>query len=132
VSERPRISVEARVNQRGNFVANWTTPHPPLFYPPDNRLENNTGFRDDFFLRHCWHLTDRYSDVSPAAVLLRFRNVPLNWDEGNHPAVRYIMYAIRAEFEAVINEITKSLEVVASPRIGFARDDTTGLELILT
>jgi len=42
------------------------------------------------------------------------------------------MYAIRAEFEAVINEITKSLEVVASPRIGFARDDTTGLELILT
>jgi len=64
---------------------------------------------------------------------IRFRDVPLRWqsDEHNHPAIRYIIYAIRAKFEAIVNELRQSLEIITSPRMGFTRDDEAGVEMTI-
>lgn len=130
-STRPTISVVAEINQQGNFVTKWATPFPPSLRPPRYQLENNTGFKEDFFLE-CWHNTEPFGNRRPASELLWFRHFPLSFDEGEHPAVRYIMYAIRAEFDAMINQIRASLNVTASPSIAFIRDDETGLEMTVS
>jgi hypothetical protein len=53
-------------------------------------------------------------------------------DGSDHPAIRYVIYAIRCRFDAIIKEVTKALDVVDHPQMKFAQDDDNGLELALS
>jgi hypothetical protein len=118
----PKISLHARINQAGNFAVRWTTPH----LQSKKGMENRTGFTD-VFVEKCWLHAEIYGTSS--TELLRFRNVPLQWrcDE-DHPALRYIVYALCSKYFAVVRELRRNLEVVDAPGIEFVRDDENHLE----
>jgi hypothetical protein len=96
------------------------------------QLVNITGLKDEFF-RECWYHREAYGNTRPPAELLRFRNVPLRYSDGSdHPATRYVIYAIRCRFDAVVNEVRQVMNVVAVPKMNFTQDDETGVELALS
>ena len=134
VSERPSVSLRATINRRGNFALVWVPPGPSLVLGPDGALEtlNTSGLRDGLF-RRGFYQTEAYGDTRPPAELLRFRSVCLRYLDGSdHPAIRYVIYAIRCRFDAIIKEVTKALDVVDHPQMKFAQDDDNGLELALS
>jgi hypothetical protein len=133
-SERPSVSLRATINQRGNFALVWVPPGPSLVLGPDGALEtlNTSGLRDGFF-RRGFYQTEAYGNTRPPVELLRFRSVCLRYLDGSdHPAIRYVIYAIRCRFDAIVEEVTKALDVVDHPQMKFAQDDDNGLELALS
>jgi hypothetical protein len=135
VSERPNVSLRATINQRGNFTLKWVPSGPALILTPDGALEtlNTSGLRDGFFRRGIYQ-TEAYGNTRPPAELVRYRGVCLKYTEGSdHPSIRYVIYALRRRFDAIVDEVTKALDVVGDlPQMKLTQDDDTGLELTLT
>jgi hypothetical protein len=135
-SQRPSVSLRATLNQRwGNFYVDWRSPGRELLPSSEGRMQlvNTTGLKDDF-LREYWYLRAGSGDqYRRATELLRFRKLPLRYSDGSdHPATRYVMYAIRCRFDAVINQVKQVMNVAAAPKMNFTQDDDAGLELALS
>jgi hypothetical protein len=125
---RLSISVFATFNIRGNLKIDWTPPKPQNFAPPYIELENTTGFKDDF-IRKCFYRTEPYGNARPHAELMWFRNVPLAWpNDGDHPAIRYIIYAIHSKYQQILRDLGNELEVVDATRFEFLHDDDNQVE----
>jgi len=120
--ERPTVAIEADVNQAGNLVLRWTTPYPPRALREGSQLR----------MREEEHFHETV--VSPGGPeLLRFRDVPLKWTNDRHPSERYVMYAIRSKFDAVVGSAVRLLNVVdRPPRLIFIQDDEERLEMALS
>jgi hypothetical protein len=120
--ERPTVAIEADVNQAGNLVLRWTTPYPPRALREGSQLSMR---REEHF-----HETV----MSPGGTeLLRFRNVPLEWTNDRHPSERYVMYAIRSRFDAIVRSAVQLLNLVDHPpRLIFIYDDEERVEMALS
>ncbi len=127
-STRPRLSVVAEFNIRGNLKVDWA-PLWPIGAPPDFRLQNTTGLKDEYF-SECFHRTEAYGPTRPAAELLWFRNVPLTW-HNDHPAVRFIIYTIHSRYQQILRDVRHEIEVVEAARFEFLQDDNDGVQWTL-